>query len=95
MSLSGEVVQLYSPLPEPFLSEAVTEVNDLRVQKSFHLGVGQGAGEPTVYGCNTKVSAPFNLKVVSSASALDPLFHFGTRKENLSCRFLKVMFSIL
>ena len=50
-------------------SRYFTEVNDLRFQKSLHLGVdhikmyslsGQGAEEPTVYGWNTKVSAPFN-----------------------------------
>ena len=29
-------------------------------------------------------------KVVTSASSSDPLFHWGTRDENLQCNFLKV-----
>ena len=50
----------------------VTEVNDLRFQKSLHLGVdhikmyshstnelSKCSEELTVYGWNTKVSAPF------------------------------------
>ena len=31
-----------------------------------------------------------NIQVVSSASVLDPVFHPGTRAENLQCRFTKV-----
>ena len=31
-------------------------------------------------------------KVVTSASSSNPLFHWGTRDENLQCNFLKVGF---